>query len=283
MIGVAKLLGIEEFVENIKVHMATEPGDAYRPLKEYEAGIESFKKWQDYQGNDIFKRKYVASFVQYRKNVWLFVGVWEIKGFVNKPRDKDAGDWANPGAKIRYNSSLTSYGKDLVGRLLIDWVRTQRDRNSYRNGENFFHQLGVKYIKEKKHETSEYPGPDDVHLTHSELTTIVDKEVESWKVSLSYLKGVYLIMDNKTGKGYVGSATGEDYLWQRWCQYAKTGHGGNKLLVRLLKKEGDDYADNFTFSLLQVFNPSVDDNVVIERESFWKSVLLTRDFGYNDN
>jgi len=50
---------------------------------------------------------------------------------------------------------------------------------------------------------------------------------------LAAVAGVYLIVDRKTGKQYVGSASGEGGILSRWRSYADTGHGGNKRLIDL--------------------------------------------------
>ena len=34
---------------------------------------------------------------------------------------------------------------------------------------------------------------------------------------------------------------------------------------------------------LENYNAKVDDGVILERESWWKEILQTREFGYNDN
>jgi hypothetical protein len=68
----------------------------------------------------------------------------------------------------------------------------------------------------------------------------------------------------------------------RWGSYINNGHGGNKGLKDL----GFDYIkENFTYSILDTFRSAVDDAYIIEREIYWKNVLLTRerDFGYNEN
>ncbi|WP_236845604.1 GIY-YIG nuclease family protein [Campylobacter sp. P0085] len=94
-------------------------------------------------------------------------------------------------------------------------------------------------------------------------------------------KAVYLIVDTKTGKKYVGSAYGNDMLLGRWRNYIANGHGGNKLLKPL---DFEYIKENFKYSILEIFKSSVDDEIIINRESFWKEVLLTRtDFGYNGN
>jgi hypothetical protein len=97
-------------------------------------------------------------------------------------------------------------------------------------------------------------------------------------------KGVYLITDTKNGKSYVGSAYGDAGIWNRLCCYIGTGHGGNDGLVELIREKGVEYAlSNFRFSLLEVCNFNTPDEIILAREAHWKSVLLSREFGYNRN
>jgi hypothetical protein len=102
---------------------------------------------------------------------------------------------------------------------------------------------------------------------------------------LENVKGVYLISDKSSGKKYVGSAYGDFGIWSRWAVYVGTGHGFNDELTKLISENDTDYArQNFRFSLLEYRSMRIDDNVIINRESFWKEVLLTRgQFGYNKN
>jgi len=89
-----------------------------------------------------------------------------------------------------------------------------------------------------------------------------------------------LITDKKTGKMYVGSAYGEDMILGRWTSYVKNGHGGNKELKDL---EFDYIKENFRFSILDIYKSTIDDNVILKREAWWKNTLQTREFGYNKN
>ena len=63
----------------------------------------------------------------------------------------------------------------------------------------------------------------------------------------------------------------------------RTGHGGNKELRELLSEEGKSHADHFQFSLLEVCNLNSSDDHVIGRETHWKTVLRSREFGLNQN
>ena len=103
-------------------------------------------------------------------------------------------------------------------------------------------------------------------------------------IPLQSIKGVYLITDKSNGKKYVGSAYGDYGLWSRWETYILTGHGWNEGLVNVLSENGIDYArENFQFSLLEFYSMKIDNQVIINREQYWKEVLCTRQFGYNMN
>lgn len=91
---------------------------------------------------------------------------------------------------------------------------------------------------------------------------------------------MYLITDKKTGKLYVGSATGEEMLLQRWSQYVADGHGGN---IELKKLQFEHIQKHFQYSILENYNGRVDDDIVRKREKWWKEVLQSRDYGYNAN
>ena len=82
----------------------------------------------------------------------------------------------------------------------------------------------------------------------------------------------------------MGSATAGEGIWSRWCAYSATGHGGNIELKALLNREGSEYADNFQFSVLEIADTHASQDDVLERETFWKQMLLSRTpYGYNAN
>ena len=71
-------------------------------------------------------------------------------------------------------------------------------------------------------------------------------------------------------------------LLGRWRKYIENGHGGNKKLKEL---EFDYIKKYFRYSILEIFKSTTEDSIIINRESWWKENLLTRNekFGYNDN
>jgi hypothetical protein len=79
---------------------------------------------------------------------------------------------------------------------------------------------------------------------------------------------------------YVGSASGEEMILNRWKSYVKNGNGGNTELKNL---KFDHIKKYFRFSILDIFKSTTDTNIIIERENWWKDNLLSRKFGYNLN
>ena len=98
---------------------------------------------------------------------------------------------------------------------------------------------------------------------------------------LSSVAGVYLIVDGKTGKQYVGSASGEGGILSRWAQYAATkGHGGNKQLKDLIDSDAD-YARDFSFTVLRTLPRTLTQAEIVQCESLSKRKLGSRAFGLN--
>jgi hypothetical protein len=201
---------------------------------------------------------------------WLFGGVYRI-----------AGVHAGVRTPFQYETERLPGQNDLAGRVTVKFRR--EFRASYIWGEKYGDQLEVAEILDAPLAVEKFKGYSNVHLSHSELRMIVQRQEPSWSSALSSMNGVYLIMDKQTGKGYFGSACGGGGIWQRWCAYADARHGGNVELKALLDTKGADYCDDFLYSILEIVDPLASDDQVLRRESHWKDVLLSRAFGYNSN
>jgi hypothetical protein len=94
----------------------------------------------------------------------------------------------------------------------------------------------------------------------------------SWQDRLREVRGIYVLVDKETGQQYVGSAKGEDSLWGRFADYARTGHGGN---VELKRRPGARYQ----VGVLQVVDESLPDHSIEQIETWWKRKLMTREHG----
>ena len=136
----------------------------------------------------------------------------------------------------------------------------------------------VKEIRPTSLDNDLFPGYDKVNISWDTLKRIVDRD--TWKTALENQKGVYLITDTSNGKKYVGSAYGMNMILGRWKAYVNSGHGGNEGLKQL---PVDHIKKHFKYSILDIYKPTTDDQIIIDREIWWKEVLQSRQFGYNEN
>lgn len=256
--------------ENYKVHFAKKAPDGTEPLDVYKNGIEEWKKWNSYSnGKNWFNKKYVFSLIQFNpeENTWLFGGVWE----------KVSTDWRR---NHPYIIKPVNRFEPFIGRLMIEYEYKKRATRV--NMENHFDKMIVKEILEEPYYES-FPGYSNVDCSYETIRTIITSKNKNWKTALS-VKGIYLITDTKTGKRYVGKASGKNGIWQRWSDYISNGHGYDVELVNLIKKDNNYAEKYFWFTILETFSGE-DERVIDSRESYWKDVLMTRDerFGYNRN
>lgn len=172
-------------------------------------------------------------------------------------------------------SNLPEYEK-YFGRLIIKYKNTSQ--NMIRLAESVINECEVVQILPETFDNELFPGYDKVDISWDDLRRVIDKE--SWRTALKNQKGVYLITDTSNGKKYVGSAYGEDMILSRWQSYIKNGHGSNVELMNLHFNHINRY---FRFSILDIFKSTIDDQTIIDKETWWKKVLLTREFGYNRN
>ncbi len=259
---------LEEKQKDIKVHCAIGGRDNLEPLRSFRKG--DFKKWQEGQNNTNFERDFILSLIFKEKDEWLFAGIYKRLS-VNKKTD----------GLFEYKTELTDIGRDLIGKLVVAFQK--KFRNSYLILENNIDKLYLSEILKKSYKLDPFPGFENVYVNYGLLREIINENEQSWKSALSNVKGVYLISDQKAGKLYVGSAYGEEAFWTRWKRYVETGHGGNVLLKEILGDNSIEYVDNFNFSILEIMKMNTDDPQIIAREGYWKSILLTRTFGYNKN
>ena len=129
-----------------------------------------------------------------------------------------------------------------------------------------------------------FSGFENLILTYDELKEIVENPTiyEAWHTALSSVNAIYLIVDQETGKQYVGSAYGKDGLLGRWSCYVNSLHGNNKLMKEMICAYPESY-HHFQFSILQILPKTATDDEVIQTESLYKKKLLTIPFGMNDN
>ena len=288
---------IKEFTEGkqskikFKFHMSTKFLDLNK--SPYDCLIEDAEDWQNLNNYRNEKGKssrldgydYLVSFAQYNiygRNFFVFGGIYKVE--IAKPGHYKIGG---------YNISLLD-NKDPIGEFLNKYRKRLIVKLDENLGINF--ELTYEAIEKKNIEVFEvfpniasgkFNGYQNVSITHKELREIVSNNELSWKLALSYIKAVYVITDTKTGKLYIGSASGNSQgLWQRWECYAdfKDLTGGNKEFEVLVKEKEKDYIkDNFKYSILEIFDTKTKQEYILERENYWKNVFETKKFGMNWN
>jgi len=241
--------------------------------KEYRDIIKDRKKLLEYQleqGRDVFSDSdYIVSFFGLDRSRSMFFGVFKV----NDCKFDEAVQ------KYYYDLEQVEHFNDLVDRLIIDWGEGTRSWVQWydKNEKEVVEILPPGYI-------GNFPGMLDFVLEFEELKKLIGNPEANhdWQQHLSAVNGIYMILDNKTGNQYVGSAYGDRGIWQRWRDYVATGHGGNRELKSLLDKE-TEYYRNFKFSVLQTLPSNITQREIVETESLYKQKLGSRVHGLNAN
>ena len=260
--------------EFYKVHLASWNGEAH-PLEVFVRSRQEWDAWNAWRGGrDDFNRERIFSLMDFypETNQWLFGGVYKVN---SRPPHNGLD---------RYQVELLEEGAAFIGRLKIAFKRPGRARVV--RLENHYNSLQVSEILRRPYSGEAFCGYDQIDIPFHLLETIFAIQRPDWKAALANAKGVYLITDTSNGKRYVGSVSGTDGLWSRWASYIATGHGNNVALTEVIQAKGKEHARRyFKFALLEHRTPKTDDQVIFDRESYWKKVLLTRDsaYGYNEN
>ena len=255
--------------ETTKVHLATWNGED-NPLDVYLSG--KFEEWQRWQTNRNFQKPLVIALISLpAQNKWLFGGAYSSSGH----------EWLDNYKCYYYQLTELPACAEMNGRLIVHFERP--GRQSYLNAERWNDKIMLSEILPERLRIAEFPGYRAIDISKEELEIITTQSIESWRAALSSVAGVYLVSDTKSGKLYVGSASGEGGIWQRWLTYATTGHGGNVDLIQLLACEGKLRSSQFRFSVLEIADLHESGDSIRFRESHWKRVLLSREHGLNSN
>ncbi|MBI1784435.1 GIY-YIG nuclease family protein [Candidatus Sumerlaeota bacterium] len=258
--------------KDYKVHLASR-ADKSEPLDDFVQDRKIWDRWNTWRSakND-FNRPYILALIDFYREpgIWLFGGIYKVLSRGPKNRS------------YAYRVKRMPDQEDLVGRLKIDFSRPSRTKAV--RLEKWFSKMTVAELLKERYTGEAFPGFEDINHDFSTLERIFTMSRTDWKSPLEKIKGVYLIADKTNGKMYVGSAYGEFGVWARWSCYIGTGHGWNDALTKLIHRKGMEYARrNFRISLLEYHPAKTDDNVIIQREKYWKKALLSQEFGYNKN
>lgn len=239
--------------------------------------------YQSYQHKDIFGNcDYIVSFLGLEGTKALFIGVYEVKssGIVHGNRDlPNDFIWFERISNDLFHYELEEVAgfEDYKDRIIIEWGKNPLAWHQWLKPKEIVEVVPTGYFME-------FPGYLDFILDYHDLKKIIEnpRSNKVWFTLLSSVSGIYLIVDNNTGNQYVGSAYGKGGIWGRWANYAKTGHGGNKMLEELLQKD-PKYCNNFRFTILRTLDKTITKNEVLKYESLYKAKLGSKAFGLNLN
>ncbi len=269
-----------ENLENVKIRFNKDNGSNYDPIKHFKENPKALLNGQfwNYPKNKSYREGNIAiGFVRIEGDRWLLFDISRVTKDLNI---KDG---------VGYDYEMLEQYKKYFGRLIIKFHN--KSQNMIRLAKNLINELEVIEILPEKFDDDNFPGYENVNISFDELKRVIEKK--DWKTALENQKGVYLITDTNTGRLYVGSAYGEKMILGRWTTYAKSGYDKNEIengkypnkkFQELVKEKGMSYIKKyFRYSILDIYKSTTDDKIIINRESRWKEVLKSRDFGYNAN
>lgn len=259
-----------ENLDNVKIRFNLMFQQNWNPIEIFKNGdISTMLRGQywNYNKNKSYKAGQITvGLVKIKPNEddWLLFHIGQVTKDLNKFND------------VGYDfKDLPEYEK-YVGRLIVKFKN--KAQTMIRNAESVIDDCYVSQILPDTFDNDLFPGYEKVNISWDEMNRVLEKS--NWKTALQNQKGVYLMTDMLNGKMYVGSAYGENMILGRWRAYVKTGHGGN---VGLKTLPFDYIKQNFKYSILDIYKSTTDDQIIIDRESWWKEALQSRKFGYNEN
>ena len=238
---------------------------------EKDNGITDCSYWGWYGNKKNFNiGQTVFSFIKMSYDEWLFISAAEI---VDVP--------VGSRAKVKIIKRLVP----LFGRLVMKYKKGNTYARYVFRMKKVIGNCTIKEILPCQYSGERFEGYDRVHLPFRELADVFNgKIMPTYYEALKKVTGIYCLTDTKNGKLYIGSATGEEGVAQRWGNYLDSKHGGNKKLIALYNEKGSDYFEEyFTYTLIEYFGLSYDPEKVGEREQYWKKCFNTIKNGYNDN
>lgn len=224
-------------------------------------------EYQKEQAREIFKGcDYIISFLGTERRRSVLFGIFRVNGVT--PRN----------GKFYYDLEQLDEFNYLNDRIIIDWGSSSIVWSQWYSQEKEIIQiLPEGYL-------GSFPGLLEFVLDFEELKKLTNNHEANfdWKNHLSSVNGVYLILDTRTGNQYIGSACGNEGIWQRWCDYAKTITGGNAKLKELYQQDENCYK-HFKYSILQTLPSNITQKEIVKIENLYKEKLGTRAFGLNLN
>ena len=225
-----------------------------------------FLKWQcEQRPKDMKGVDYLVVFIGEEQCTSRFIGVFKNNG--SQPKKDSIFKLVElQGFELLKNQVVIEWGKS-TRMFMHNWTTTKEVIQMYKAADS----SGIPF----------FTRYEDVVLDYSQLIKVVkDRE---WRSKLAACNCIYLILDKKNGKHYIGSTYNRQGILGRWIVYANNGHGDDKSLIKLLKKD-QMYAERyFQWSILETLPLTIVQNAAVDREALYKRKFGTLKFGYNNN
>lgn len=226
-----------------------------------------FLEYQAEQAEDKFKGvEYIVSFLGEEGTKSRFLGVYRIIETITN-------DSFSP---FYYKMIEVDGFENLKERVIIDWGKGARSWCQGIHNEKEIIEITPGFA-------DAFPGYPNVILKFYQLKEIINKGYPEWKRMLSAVNCIYAILDNKTGKIYVGSTYNRQGIWGRWEVYVKTNGHGNNVSLKEMVESDPKYADNFIFSILHILPINISAEEAIKEEELFKNKLGAISFGLCNN
>jgi len=219
-------------------------------------GYQNSQKWE----NRFPEGSSLAAFVIGPEGETLFVGIYDVlklsrmNGPYHEPLLGDLPAEDRSLHETKHSHRMQEYEEKLV----IEWGPAKLAWRQLAHMQN-------KIVLEIRAQRKDEPFPPYLNFMHK--VRGLNGIHPSWQVRLKERKGVYLLTFDD-GMQYVGSATGEQGFWQRWCDYLTNGHGGNRVLIRDRRDARDALVSILEFSGSAQTGPDI-----IKQEWLWKGKL----------
>lgn len=233
----------------------------------YREQPELFLEYQSEQADDKFKKaEYIVSFLGEEGTLSRFLGVYKIEKTIMDDKH----------SPYYYKMTEVDGFQNLKERVIIDWGKGTLSWCQGMHNEKEIVEITPGF-------DNSFPGYPNVILKFSQLRDIIKNAYPEWKRMLSAVNCIYAILDNKTGKIYIGSTYNKLGIWGRWSVYVDTnGHGNNVSLKKLIDIESE-YAQNFTYSILHILPINISPEQAIKEETLFKNKLGAISFGLCNN
>jgi hypothetical protein len=254
--------------------------DGGHPLHKY-VGTEQLTLYQSRQKQLHAPGGLIVAFYGHKVDHGILLGVWRVVGVMSALDARSQG--LLDGTFESFNDSSQGYfhqlqATDFLADLRLKLEVTWGGRpNSWRRVLVASNDYPIRISSEPP---VRFAGANNASLVMAELRIALDDL--RWQQSLGGMAGVYLLTDERSGRHYVGSASGERGIWQRWADYVRTGHGDNEQLVELLV-QNPGRENEFRLTLLESMPLNTAKSQILAREAFWKVALGSRTFGLNSN